>query len=46
MKDSDYVKINGVNPLYLIIDEVDEYFQKKMEINTCLLILQTKTKKY
>ena len=23
MKDSDYVKINSVNPLYLIIDQVD-----------------------
>ena len=27
MKDSDYVKINCVNPLYLIIDEVDGHFQ-------------------
>ena len=28
MKDSDYVKINSVNPLYLIIGEVDEYFEE------------------
>ena len=38
LKDSDYVKINSVNPLYLIIDKVDERFggeqKKKMEINT------------
>ena len=30
MKDSDYVKINSVNSLYLIIDEVDRYFEEKM----------------
>ena len=28
MKDSDYVKINSVNPLYLIIGEVDEYYEE------------------
>ena len=28
MKDSDYLKINSVNPLYLIIDEVDGYFEE------------------
>ena len=28
MKDSDYVKINSVNLLYLIIGEVDGYFEK------------------
>ena len=33
MKDSDYVKINSVNPLYLIIDKVNGYIEKKMEIN-------------
>ena len=26
---SDYVKINNVNPLYLIIDEVDGHFEEK-----------------
>ena len=34
MKDFDYVKINSVNPLYLIIDKVDGYIEQKMEINT------------
>ena len=29
IKDSDYVKINSVNPLYLIIDEVDGHFEEK-----------------
>ena len=28
MKDSDHVKINSVNPLYLIIAEVDGYIKK------------------
>ena len=29
MKNSDYVKINNVSPLYLVISEVDEYFEEK-----------------
>ena len=29
MKDSDCVKINSVNPLHLIIDEVDGHFEEK-----------------
>ena len=29
MKDSDYVNINRVNPLYLIISDVDGYFEEK-----------------
>ena len=29
MNDSDHVKINSVNPLYLIIDEVDGHFEEK-----------------
>ena len=33
MKDSDYVRINSVNPLYLIIDKVDGFIEEKMEIN-------------
>ena len=28
VKDSDHVKINGVKPLYLIIDEVDGYIDE------------------
>ena len=34
MRDSDYVKINSVKPLYLIIGEADGYIEEKMEINT------------
>ena len=30
MKDSDYVKINSVNPLHLIIDRVDDYIEEKI----------------
>ena len=33
MKVFDYVKINSVNPLCLIIDKVDGYIEEKMEIN-------------
>ena len=29
MKDSDYLKINSVNPLYLIIGKVDGYIEEK-----------------
>ena len=29
MKDSDYVKINSVNPLYLIIDKIEGHFEEK-----------------
>ena len=28
IKDSKYVKINSVNPLYLIINKVNEYFEE------------------
>ena len=31
MKYSDYVQINSVNPLYLIIGEVDEYIEESNE---------------
>ena len=38
MKDSDHVKVNSVNPLYIIINEVDGFIfekkKKKIEINT------------
>ena len=33
MKDSDYVKIHSVNPLYLIMEEVDRYIEEKMKMN-------------
>ena len=43
MKDSDYLKINSVNPLYLIIDQMDT-LKKKMKINIQLWFLQIKKK--
>ena len=33
MKDFDCVKINSVNPLYLIVGEVDGCNEEKMEVN-------------
>ena len=44
MKDSDYLKINSVNPLYLIIDQMDT-LKKKMKINIQRWFLQIKKKK-
>ena len=46
MKDSDYVKINSVNPLYLIIEKVDGYIEVKNGNRYVILLLQIKTKKY
>ena len=46
MKDSDYVKINSVNPLYLIIENVDGYIEVKNGNKYVILLLQIKTKKY
>ena len=40
MKDSDYVKINSVNLLYLIIGEVDGYFEK-INGNKYLILVST-----
>ena len=34
MKHSKYMNIRSVNPLYLIIDEVDGSIDEKMKINT------------
>ena len=34
MKNSDHVKFNSVNPLYIIINKVDGSTAEKMEINT------------
>ena len=46
MKNSEYVKINSVNPLYLIINEVDGYV-KEENGNKCLILVFTdKTNKY
>ena len=33
MKDSNYVKINSVNPLYLIFNKVNRFFEELMEIS-------------
>ena len=33
MKDSDYVKINSVNPLYFIIGKIGVYIEEKIKIN-------------
>ena len=46
MKNSDYVKINSVKSLYLIIDKVDGFIDKKMKINIQLWFLQTAAKNY
>ena len=40
MKDFDYVKINIVNPLYLIIGEVDGYFEE-INGNKYLILVST-----
>ena len=46
MKNSDYVKINSVKSLYLIIDKVDGFIDEKMKINIQLWFLQTAAKNY
>ena len=33
MKDSKYVDIHSVNPLYFIVDELDGSIEEKIEIN-------------
>ena len=43
MKDSNYVKINIVNPLYLIISEVDGYIEEKNG-NIYLTLVSTEKK--
>ena len=45
MKDSDYVKINSVNPLYLIINEVDGHFEEKNGNKYLILDSTDKNKK-
>ena len=44
VKDSDYVKINSVNPLYLIINEVDGYFEEINENRFLILVSTYKNK--
>ena len=50
IKDSKYVKIDSVNPLYLTFNKVNEYFEEINE-NKCLTLVpnnenKEKTKKY
>ena len=44
MKDSDYVKSKCVNPLYLIISEVDGHFEEKNENKYIILDSTNKNK--
>ena len=46
MKDSEYININKVNPLYLIINEVDGNIKEKNGNKYLTRVLQTKTKKF
>ena len=45
MKDSDHVKINSVNPLYLIIGEVDGYTEENNENKYLTFASNDKNKK-
>ena len=45
-KVSDYVKINSVNPLCMIIDEVDRHFEEKNRNKYLILGSTDKKKKY
>ena len=44
MKNSDHVKINSVNPLYLIINEVDRYIEESNENKYLTLVSTNKNK--
>ena len=44
MKNSDHVKINSVNPLYLIINEVDWYIEESNENKYLTLVSTNKNK--
>ena len=46
MKDSDYVKINSVNPLYLIIDKVNGHIEEKNGNKFSTPVSTDKTKNY
>ena len=45
MKDSDYVKIKSVNPLYLIIDKTDRYTEESNRNKYLILASTDKNKK-
>ena len=44
MKDFDYVKINNINPLYLIIGEADEFIEEKNGNKYLTLVSTDKSK--
>ena len=44
IKDSDYVKINSVNHLYLIIDKIDGYIKEKYGNKYLILVSTDKNK--
>ena len=44
MKDSKYVKINSINPLYFIFNKVNEYFEEIEKIR-CLTLVPTNENK-
>ena len=44
IKDSNYIKINSVNPLYLILNKVNEYF-KEINGNKYLTLVPTNESK-
>ena len=46
LKDFDYVKIDSVNPLYLVIGKVDGYIEKKNGNKYLTLFSTDKNKKY
>ena len=46
MKESDYIKINSVNPLYLIIDKVDVCIEEKNGNKYLTLVSAHKNKSY
>ena len=45
IKDSKYIKINSVNPLYLIFNKVNGYFEEEINKNICLTLITTNEKK-
>ena len=44
IKDSKYVKINSINPLYLIINKVNEYYEEINENKYLTLVRSNKSK--
>ena len=46
MKDSEYIKINKVNPLYLIINEVDGNIKEENGNKYLTLVFTDKNKKF